>query len=118
MSNKPFLVLFVDDEPSILKFLSKVMQMAHFEVETASNGADGINKIKTFDFDIIITDIKMPGISGNHLLAYSKDKEESIPVIGMSATPWLMDEALFDGVLSKPFSNDELFHEINRLPTQ
>lgn len=56
----------------------------------------------------------MPGISGNHLLAYSKDNKESLPFIGMSGTPWLVNEKLFDGVLSKPFSNDELFYEINR----
>lgn len=103
-------ILIVDDEPLILKFLSKLLTLNDFHVDTAANGEEAILKIGTKNYDLIITDMKMPGISGEQVLTYIKtSKNQSASIIGMSGTPWRLNDNLFDAVLPKPFSNNELF---------
>jgi len=53
-------------------------------------------------YDLILTDIKMPGISGDEVLGQVKSQNKySIPVIGMSGTPWLLEQSNFDAVIAK-----------------
>ena len=55
----------------------------------------------------------MPGISGEQIAYSLKDiKDKQTPIVGMSGTPWLMDEQLFDSVLSKPFSKEDLLNVV------
>lgn len=106
-------VLVIDDEAAILEVLEIVLTNKGMKVDTAENGAEGIRKIESNDYDIIITDIKMPGISGEKVLAEVKRiKGDTLPVIGMSGTPWLLDANLFDAVLSKPYTREDLFEVI------
>ena len=54
---------------------------------------------------MILTDIKMPGMSGDELFDYVRiNVERSIPIIAMSGTPWLIENSSFDAVLAKPFN--------------
>ncbi|MCP3874803.1 MAG: response regulator, partial [Desulfobacteraceae bacterium] len=56
------------------------------------NGSDAIIKIDHNSYDVILTDIIMPEISGDQILQYVKLKKGNTPpVIGMSGTPWLLD---------------------------
>jgi len=109
-------ILIIDDEPMILKLLSIILCDIGFKVDVATSGEAGIKKIELNGYDLILTDIKMPEISGEDVLKYSRNsKNPSTPIIGMSGTPWLLNSSLFNAVLEKPFLKKELFSHIERL---
>ncbi len=102
-------VLIIDDEISILKLMERILSRNGYPVDTAQSGEEGIQKIDQNDYSLVLTDIKMSGISGNQVSSYLKnDIKKTTPVIGMSGTPWLLDEKKFDAVLVKPHSMHEL----------
>ncbi len=102
-------VLIIDDEKMILEMLSQRLRRSGFFVDVAENAEDGISKIITNSYDLVITDIRMPGMSGDNVLKYVKNHaERPIPIIAMSGTPWLFENSSFDAVIVKPFSKEEL----------
>ena len=112
-------ILVIDDEVPILNMLKLMLTRIGFLVDTAESGEGGIKKINSNQYALILTDIKMSGISGDQILHYLKhEKKSSIPVVGMSGTPWLLDQNDFDAVLSKPCSLKETMRVINHLITE
>ncbi|MEH0020945.1 MAG: response regulator [Desulfobacter sp.] len=110
---RPHKILVIDDENSILKLLSGVLARKGHNVDTACGGEEGVKKIQSNSYDVVITDFKMPGVSGREILNEARRiKGDTLPVIGMSGTPWLLGEAQFDAVLAKPFSQEKLFEAI------
>jgi CheY-like chemotaxis protein len=108
--------LVIDDEAAILKVLTKILSRKGYTIETADNGAEAIKKVTLNHYDFVITDIKMPEISGEEVLHDIKSiKGSSLPVIAMSGTPWLLDENLFDAVINKPCSMKELFEVVEKI---
>lgn len=108
-------VLVIDDEPQILKLLSRILSKNDLKIDTASDGREGIEKIDSYDYGLIITDIKMPDISGEQVCHHLKNTtKKQTPIIGMSGTPWLLDHNLFDAVLAKPCLTDELLEVIDK----
>ena len=98
-------VLIIDDEKSILRVLTIVLTNLGFNVETAADGLEGIKKFDECNFDVVITDIRMPALDGNCVAKHIRNSERrSTPVIGISGTPWLLEDGDFDAVLSKPAS--------------
>lgn len=109
-------VLIIDDEEAILKMLSQTLTRKGYSPDIVTNAGEGLAKIQSEKYCFIITDIKMPDISGAKVASEVKRiKGNQIPVIGMSGTPWLLDENLFDAVLSKPFFREELIDIIDNL---
>jgi len=109
-------ILVIDDEIAILKMLKLKLIRLGFLVDTAESGEEGLKKINSNKYALVLTDIKMPGISGDRILHYVKDeKKSSIPVVGMSGTPWLLDQNDFDAILSKPCSLKETGEVLCRL---
>ncbi len=98
-------ILVIDDEKSILLILTMALTKFGFNVETASDGLVGIKKFDECNFDVVITDIKMPALDGNGVVRHIRSSEKQFtPVIGMSGTPWFLKDGDFDAVLSKPAS--------------
>ena len=98
-------VLAIDDEQLILSLIENVLNRFGFKVETASNGKEGIQKFDTGEFDLIITDINMPGMDGNGVARHIRISEKRYtPIIGITGTPWLVEEKDFDLIIKKPFS--------------
>jgi len=109
-------ILVIDDEPAILRFLDLCFSRLGYLADLAENGVDGIRKIESISYDIILTDVKMPGLSGKNVSNYIRNvKRSSTPVVGMSGTPWLLDDHQFDAVLEKPFSKELLLETIHGL---
>jgi len=109
-------ILVIDDEAPILNMLKLKLTRTGFLVDTAESGEEGLAKINSIKYSLILTDIKMPGVSGDQILHYVKNEKKSpIPVVGMSGTPWLLDQNDFDAVLSKPCSLKETVEVINQL---
>jgi CheY-like chemotaxis protein len=97
-------VLVIDDERMILGLVEQVLKRMDYKVETADNGRLGIDKFDTGNFDLVITDICMPGADGIQVVDHiRKSRRKATPVIGMSGTPWKLANHIFDQVIPKPF---------------
>jgi two-component system response regulator HydG len=112
MSQKPS-VLIVDDESGILDTLRILLRNEGFDVTTAQGGKAGLEQIRTGHHEIILTDVRMPGVSGLDILAAAKEQDVMTPVILMTAQADLRSaiDALNTGAyyyIQKPFSNDDL----------
>ena len=109
-------ILVVDDEKAILKLLTKVLTRNGYRIDTADNGEEAIKKIKECRYDCVLTDIVMPGCSGTELATAVKALYgDSVSVIGMSGTPWLLDCDQFDATVGKPASIIDLIHTIEKM---
>jgi CheY-like chemotaxis protein len=98
------MILVIDDEKGITTLIREALQMWGYGVEIAADGWEGIKKFEANQYDIVITDIRMPGMDGNSVARHIRNSDrKSTPIIGMSGTPWLTDNHDFDMVLSKPF---------------
>jgi CheY-like chemotaxis protein len=109
-------VLIIDDEPSVLRLLVLCLERIGYRTDTALTGEEGLEKIRTIRYCLIMTDILMPGISGNQVAdGLKKGLNTATPVIGMSGTPWLIEKNRFDAVISKPCSIKEIQQTVIRL---
>ncbi len=109
-------VLAIDDEKAILDMLKRALVLFGFYVEVATSGEEGIEKFKNEDFDVVVTDILMPGVDGINVLNYiRKSNRANTPVIGISGTPWLLQNENFDVVLDKPFSIKSLVESVKNI---
>jgi CheY-like chemotaxis protein len=109
-------VLVIDDEKGILQIIYQALTKFGHQVETAADGQEGIRKFDHGSFDIVITDIRMPGIDGNGVVNHiRKSEKQSVPVIAISGTPWQMENNAFDMVLAKPFPLNKLVESIGSL---
>jgi len=61
-------ILIVDDEPVWLKMVSRIIQLQGYEVKSASNGAEALEALRSFEPDLILLDVKMPDMNGFDLL--------------------------------------------------
>jgi len=112
MSAPPSL-LIVDDEQGILDTLRILLKNEGFDVVTAQGGKAGLEQLKASAPDIVLTDIRMPGVSGIDLLAAVREQDPETPVILMTAQATLQTaiQAVNEGAfhyVQKPFSNDEI----------
>jgi len=98
-------VLIIDDEKSICRLLISVLLRDGIIADMATNGRDGLHKFNQGNFDIVITDMVMPGMDGNSIARKIRQSDKpDTPIIGISGTSWLLDESEFDFVIEKPFS--------------
>lgn len=109
-------ILVIDDEKGILTVIREILTKCGHRVEIAQNGYEGIQKFDGDNFDIVITDMRMPGLDGEGVVKHiRKSQNKSIPVIGISGTPWLLQNNGFDLVLPKPFQLKDLIDSVSRL---
>jgi DNA-binding NtrC family response regulator len=118
MSYKPS-VLVVDDESGILDTLRILLRNEGFEVTTAQGGKAGLEQIRAGTHDIILSDVRMPQVSGLDILSAAREQDPMTPVILMTAQASLQSaiSAVNSGAfyyIQKPFSNDELVAILRR----
>lgn len=118
LSGKYFMynILVIDDEESIVRMISMALAKCGFNVETASDGLEGIKKFDECNFDVVITDIHMPALDGNGVVTHIRNSEKQYtPVIATSGTPWLLANDDFDAVLLKPSSIKTLIDTVKNV---
>ena len=109
-------ILVIDDEKVILSVIQEVLIKFGHRVEIAADGYEGIQKFDHGRYDIVITDMRMPGIDGNGIVRHIRNsRNRFIPVIGISGTPWLLQDTGIDMILPKPFPLKELIDSVTRL---
>ncbi len=106
-------VLLVDDEPSMREFLRILLAKEGFRTVTAVDGETALAAVKREAFDLMISDIRMPGMGGLALLAKVKEQASGLPVIMITAfaSPEDAVEAMKHGAydyITKPFQVDEI----------
>src|SRR5210317_889113 len=112
-------ILVVDDEPNYLIVLSELLKEEGFEVLTAQSGEEGLKIVEDVDLDIVLTDMRMPGMDGWELLKSIKNYSKDLPVIMVTAfgeveKAVVAMKAGAYNYLAKPFSNDELLVNIRK----
>lgn len=109
-------ILVVDDEKEIRDFLMKViLKNGGYIVETVSSVREAVKKFSENNYNILITDINMPEISGFCLIGYVKKKFHDCKVIAMSAEGAQLEAAEKTGAsfcLTKPFMISEIMEKI------
>ena len=101
-------VLVVDDEASIRELLSKTLALAEYDVDTAPDGRAALERLRLGNYDLLIADLKMPGMDGLTLIREAKRLKADLPVIIITgfSTESSAIEAVNLGVagyLTKPF---------------
>jgi DNA-binding NtrC family response regulator len=113
-------ILVVDDEKDIRRALEFVLSREGYMVETASNGIEAVEKIKSEDFALVITDLRMEGMDGFGVLKKTQETDSSIPVMIMTAYGSIESavDAMKKGAVDyivKPFMHEELKLTIQRV---
>ena len=113
MAERKSRVLVADDEEEIRKILSNILEKEGFEVITASDGEQAMQKICSDIPDAVLLDVRMPGLNGMEVLKKIKAIEENLPVVLVTAyadthqAVEAMKEGAYD-YLAKPFDNNEV----------
>ncbi len=110
-------ILIVDDEEVMRDFLQDVLES--FNVEIACNGEEAISKLENKEYNLIITDMKMPGKSGEDVVRFAKGKypDSRIIIISGYSTLSSVSNALKCGVdafLAKPFTIKQIRTEVDK----
>jgi two-component system response regulator GlrR len=77
-------VLLVEDEPAILKSYKRVLEDAGFAVEAIADGVAAAAALAARRFDLLISDVTLPGLTGLELLRLARDRHPSLPVVLMT----------------------------------
>jgi two-component system NtrC family response regulator len=106
-------ILIVDDEKNYLVVLEALLGPEGYEIVTTDNALEAVRSVRESDLDLVITDMKMPGMSGMELLEECKKIRPELPVIMMTAYGTIemaveaMKKKAYD-YITKPFNNEEL----------
>jgi DNA-binding NtrC family response regulator len=113
-------LLIVDDEPDMLKLLGMILRdKTKYEIITTNNPVEALDLVKRGGYDLVITDLKMPGLDGIEMLDAVKNYDVDIPVIMMTAygTIETAEEALRKGAfdfITKPFRKEQILFTIEK----
>jgi NADH-quinone oxidoreductase subunit E/NADP-reducing hydrogenase subunit HndA len=102
-------ILVVDDEPIVIKSCKKILKSEGYNVSTATNGQDAINILQDKDYDLVITDLKMPEVDGIDLIKWLRSTKPQTGIIVITGYPSqeTIKDALNLGIidyLPKPFT--------------
>lgn len=106
-------ILIVDDNPNMSSLLAEMLEMLNYQAEVASDGEEALLKLGESDFSLVITDFRMPNMTGIELLSKIKSMRPELPVAVISGynIEEIEDRELTqkaDGFLSKPFMIAEI----------
>ena len=118
-SGQPAWVLIVDDEKPVTASTSRWLERLGYQCVTADSVEEALERFSERTFDIVVTDIRMPGTSGIDLLKSIKEQDPEVQVIVMTGSPNLdfAVEAIrsnADDYLIKPFELDQFSHAVQR----
>jgi CheY-like chemotaxis protein len=106
-------ILVVDDEKAIRDILSDILNVWGYQVAVASSGIEALNLFLTRSFDLVLTDLNMPGIDGWTVAIHVKDKSPHTPIGLMTAQNTediinKLEGSCVDFILFKPFTLEDL----------
>jgi DNA-binding response OmpR family regulator len=115
-------VLIVDDEPNIVLAIDFLLSQKSFQTEKAYNGAEALKKLKTFQPNVVVLDVMMPGMTGFEVARQIRIAEgfSDIQIVFLTARGTTKDKMQGysnggDLYLTKPFNNDDLVMAIEEV---
>jgi DNA-binding NtrC family response regulator len=113
-------ILVIDDEPDIRESLETLLEMEGYQVELARDGGEGLQRLDSGPYDLVLLDFMMPDHSGMDVLRIIREKDRETPVFMITAygSVEVAVEALKLGAndyVPKPWDNDKLLIEIDRM---
>lgn len=110
-------VLIVDDDDAIRMMVERVLKREHYEVESARDGFEAIEKLSRKDFTTVLLDLMMPRVDGHGVLRFLEERPKAPAVIVMTANLQGAQETASAPpvfrVLSKPFDIRQLVSHVN-----
>jgi len=112
-------LLLVDDEPALRSLMAERLSERGFEVAEADSGEKALEYLEQFAFDILITDLRLPGIDGTQVIQAARERYPGIVAIVITGYGTVKDavEAIKRGAsdfVAKPFQFDELVHVLEK----
>jgi CheY-like chemotaxis protein len=113
-------ILIVDDNPNMSSLLAEMLEVFDFASERAADGSEALEKLQDGKFSMVITDMRMPNMTGLELCQQVKDRHPQLPVVlisGYSVSDLNESEANIkpDGFLAKPFMMSDIEELLNSL---
>ena len=113
-------LLIIEDEPSMQLGLKDNMELEGYLVETASDGEEGLSKIKTNSFDLVLLDVMLPKLSGFDVCKAARSFGITTPIVLLTARGEEIDKILglefgADDYITKPFSVRELLARVKAI---
>lgn len=109
-------ILIVEDNVDINNLISRILDTEGYSVREAYSGSEGMMCIEQFEYDLVILDLMLPGISGEELIEKIRDKSV-VPIVVISAKEGVQSKINVlklgaDDFISKPFDNDEVLARV------
>ncbi len=116
---KPERVLVIDDDQSVAQIVELLLAQAGYDVTLAPSATKGLEKFHAEAFDLVVTDLKLPDLSGLEIIRRVKALDDSLPIIMMTSFSSIDSavQALRSGAVDyiiKPFNNDEFVFSVER----
>lgn len=113
-------ILIIDDNEEFAENIKEILEDEHLHAKVAHDGPNGLSMLAEDEFDLVITDMKMPGMNGLEVIRFIKEKWPALPVIVISAyaRDELLDQAEREGalgILSKPVDMDYLTRFVQKV---
>lgn len=113
-------ILIVEDEHRIAASIKKGLELEHFVVDIAYDGADGFDLAVTGEYDCLVLDIMLPGLNGIDICKRLRQQDNHTPILILTARGQLRDKVTafdcgVDDYLTKPFNFEELLVRIRAL---
>jgi len=119
-TNPPYRILVVDDDVDTRQLSIDVLASSGYDAEAAKDGVAGWEALQTYDYDLVITDNKMPRMTGVEMIEKLRYARMAVPVIMATGNlpvfefarkPWLKPDA----ALQRPFSNGDLLEAVKKI---
>jgi PAS domain S-box-containing protein len=115
---KPARILVIDDEDTVREVLEKMLSQVNHRVTVARNGDEGLRQFQEKEFDIVLTDLGMPGMSGWEVCQEIKKMNPYTPVgmitgWGMEVSQGKMEECGLDFIIAKPFDFNQIIRVVS-----
>jgi CheY-like chemotaxis protein len=114
---EPPSILVVDDDPAVIRMVRLSLITDGFNVSTANDGLEGLERLEAASYDLIVLDLQMPRMDGRAFFREMRSRGYETPVVILSAygADVARNELKANGAVSKPFDPDDLSAVVRRL---